>query len=90
MTPFNGVRISWLMLARNSLLARLAASASSRARSSSASAVRLAVIFCIAPTSRSGLPSSSTKYSDVVKAQTTLPSLRLTRCSTPYGSPVSI
>ena len=30
MTPFIGVRISWLMLARNSLLARLAASAASR------------------------------------------------------------
>ena len=30
MMPFIGVRISWLMLARNSLLARLAASAASR------------------------------------------------------------
>ena len=29
MMPFMGVRISWLMLARNSLLARLAASAAS-------------------------------------------------------------
>ena len=29
MTPFIGVRISWLMLARNSLLARFAASAAS-------------------------------------------------------------
>ena len=34
-TPLSGVRISWLMLARNSLLARLAASACSLARSSS-------------------------------------------------------
>ncbi|MNS89113.1 hypothetical protein D3C72_1231140 [compost metagenome] len=31
MTPFRGVRISWLILARNWLLARLAASAASRA-----------------------------------------------------------
>ena len=31
MTPFIGVRISWLIAARNSLFARLAASASSRA-----------------------------------------------------------
>ena len=31
MTPFIGVRISWLMLARNSLLARLAASAAASA-----------------------------------------------------------
>ncbi len=35
-TPFMGVRISWLMLARNWLLARLAASAASFARVSSA------------------------------------------------------
>ncbi len=36
MMPFMGVRISWLMLARNSLLARLAPSAASLADSSSA------------------------------------------------------
>ena len=35
MMPFIGVRISWLMLARNSLLARLAASAASLAICSS-------------------------------------------------------
>ena len=35
MMPFIGVRISWLMLARNSLLSRLAASAASLARFSS-------------------------------------------------------
>ena len=34
-TPFIGVRTSWLMLARNSLLARLPASAASRASASS-------------------------------------------------------
>src|SRR5271165_6108003 len=38
MTPFMGVRISWLILARNSLLARLAASAASLAIFSSCSA----------------------------------------------------
>jgi hypothetical protein len=36
MTPFMGVRISWLMLARNSLLDRLADSAASFAKASSA------------------------------------------------------
>ena len=40
MMPFIGVRISWLMLARNSLLARLAASAASLARLSSSWASR--------------------------------------------------
>ena len=39
-TPFIGVRISWLMLARNSLLARLAPSATSLAIRSSAEATR--------------------------------------------------
>ena len=39
-TPFIGVRISWLMLARNSLFARLAASATSFAFCNSASARR--------------------------------------------------
>ena len=34
-TPFSGVRISWLMVARNALLALLAVSACSRASSSS-------------------------------------------------------
>ena len=44
-TPFIGVRISWLMLARNALLARLAASASSAsslARRAASSSSRLA------------------------------------------------
>ena len=37
MTAFIGVRISWLMFARNSVFARLAASAASRAAVSSPS-----------------------------------------------------
>ena len=43
MTPFIGVRISWLMFARNSLLARLASSAASRA-SRSARSTRLCCV----------------------------------------------
>ena len=39
-TPFIGVRISWLMLARNSLLARLPASAARRASARSAARAR--------------------------------------------------
>ena len=41
--PFSGVRISWLVLARKALLARLAASAASRALASACSARRSAV-----------------------------------------------
>jgi hypothetical protein len=43
-SPFIGVRISWLMLARNSLLARLAAIARSRASTSSALAWRRSAV----------------------------------------------
>ena len=39
MTPFMGVRISWLMLARKSLLARLASSAATRALSAATRAL---------------------------------------------------
>ena len=42
-TPFIGVRISWLILARNELFARLADSAASRARRS-ASSLRLCCV----------------------------------------------
>jgi hypothetical protein len=42
-TPFIGVRISWLILARNELFAWLAASAASRARRS-ASSLRLVCV----------------------------------------------
>ena len=42
-TPFSGVRISWLMLARNSLLERLAASARSAAAFSASAALRSSV-----------------------------------------------
>jgi hypothetical protein len=70
-TPFSGVRISWLMLARNSLLVRLAVSAISRFSISSrvvASRLRLARLAAIAelptnPSSRSMAPSSMTSCS---------------------------
>ena len=44
MIPFIGVRISWLILARNSLLARLPASAASLARFSASSLARSLVV----------------------------------------------
>ena len=52
MMPFIGVRISWLMLARNSLLARLAASAASLARRSSSSARLRSVMSRMMPMTR--------------------------------------
>ena len=59
MTPFIGVRISWLMLARKSLLARVAAIAASRARRSSASNRLRSVMSSIWTTKWSGSPASS-------------------------------
>ncbi|MNO92473.1 hypothetical protein D3C76_840500 [compost metagenome] len=46
MMPLSGVRISWLMLARNSDLIRLASSASLRARSSSMFWISMVSRFC--------------------------------------------
>ena len=48
-TPFIGVRISWLMLARKSLLARLAAEACSVAATSAARAASCAVMSWMEP-----------------------------------------
>ena len=53
MTPFIGVRISWLMLARNSLFASAAASARLRASSSESWSCFSFVMSVVDPTSRS-------------------------------------
>ncbi|MNM62983.1 hypothetical protein D3C81_743360 [compost metagenome] len=55
MMAFIGVRISWLMVARKLLLARVASSAASRARCTSASAVLRSVMskYQLAPMPRS-------------------------------------
>ena len=53
MMPFMGVRISWLMLARNSLLARLAASAASLACCNSPSACLRSVMSSSVPSTHS-------------------------------------
>ena len=56
MTPFIGVRISWLMLARNSLLARLAPSAACLARCISCSACLRVVMSIMVPSMIAGAP----------------------------------
>lgn len=58
-TPFIGVRISWLMFARNSLLATLAASAASLAFRSSSSVCFCSVMSRFVPTTHSVRPSAS-------------------------------
>ena len=57
-TPLSGVRISWLMRARNSLLAALAASAASLASSTCAACFRCVMSKAI-PCKNAGRPSSS-------------------------------
>ena len=59
-TPFIGVRISWLMLARNSDFARLAASAASRARTNSWLIVSSLVAVAVSASVRERTLSSST------------------------------
>ena len=80
-TPFRGVRISWLMVARKVDLARLAASASSLAWTRAASACLRAVMFCMAPNSRRGAPAASRTSLTVQATQTSRPSSRATRYS---------
>jgi hypothetical protein len=58
MTPFIGVRISWLMLARNSLLVRVASSEASFARTSAASPCLRAVSSWATVDTPTGLPLS--------------------------------
>jgi hypothetical protein len=57
--PFMGVLISWLMLARNSLLARLALSASSLVTLNSLSYCLRPVMSDMEPIMRVGLPPAS-------------------------------
>ena len=59
MTPFMGVRISWLMLARNSLFARFASSATTLAAPSSASTRLRAVMSREMPSAPTTRPSST-------------------------------
>ena len=86
MTPFSGVRISWLMLARNSDLARVACSAASLASSSSASTRFRSPMSLSMPTVyftvRSGF---RTQLTDSM-VQTNVPSLRRKRLSSEYPS----
>ena len=71
MTPFIGVRISWLMLARNSLLARLAASAASLAARNCASALFRSVMSLTTPRIFTGAPwmSRSTRPSSLIQCR---------------------
>ena len=58
MMPFMGVRISWLMLARNSLLVWVAASAASLAAMRSRSSCLNSVTSWLTPYRSVGLPSA--------------------------------
>ena len=72
-TPFIGVRISWLMIARNWLLARLAASAASLAACNSA-VWRLRSVMSTRHDSSSKAPSGRLRRCCVSTTHTTLPS----------------
>jgi len=77
-----GVRISWLMLARNSLLARLASSALRLASLSSLSMRLLSVTSCTRPSKSSTWPSGPRTTTGVLRIQQVSPSRRRMRYST--------
>ena len=89
MTPLMGVRISWLMLARNSDLAWLAASAASLAFNRASSASFLLVRSTSRQKSSGGLPGFLT-MTWLEKTSTLEPSLRMSDSSPAgMGTPVS-
>ena len=59
---FIGVRISWLIVARNALFARFAASAASFAATSSASSRLYSVMSCVTPHMSVGFPSGAAHH----------------------------
>ena len=75
MMAFIGVRISWLMLARKSLLAVVASSAISLARRISSSACLISVTSWATPYMKRGLPSSSRATLPMARIQATSPSI---------------
>ena len=74
-TPFSGVRISWLMFARNSLLARLAASAASFCRCNSSDCLRC-VMSSIEPSTDSNSPAPLRTARALIEIQIGAPSRR--------------
>ena len=88
-TPLSGVRISWLMWARNSPLAAADASARARAASASAAAARMAsaerwaVTSATVPVTRVGPPAASRATArPTLRTHAVAPSGRATRYST--------
>ncbi len=77
MTVFMGVRISWLMMARKSDLARSAASAASLACCSACSASRSRVMSSMMPSQT--MPSWLLRGADRQRSQRTSPSGLITR-----------
>ena len=81
-TALSGVRTSWLMLARKSLLAWLLASACARACSISACRLRRAVMSRLNPVTSVGMPFASRWVTTPTLSTQTQPSGAATRCST--------
>ena len=71
---FSGVRSSWLMRDRNSLFARLAASAAARQRSASCS-FRCSVMSSTTPTRRCGRPVGVAQHAETIDCTQTMPAV---------------
>ena len=78
-TPLSGVRISWLMLARNALLATLAASAAARADSAAAWAASALAVASASSAVRSATRASRVRayFSSSSRDSRTLPCMAL-------------
>ena len=89
MTPFIGVRISWLMLARKSLFARVADSAASFAWRRSDSTSFCSVMSVLLPNQSVTRPCSSLTGSIRDRCHRNTPSCRLRGKVQSHGSPVA-
>ena len=86
MTPFIGVRISWLTLARNAALASLAVSAAWRLSSASSRARTSSVMFCETP-NRACSPPGRVSARKVLRQWVQSPAGVRRRCSNEAGCP---
>ena len=89
MIAFIGVRISWLMVARNTLLASFAASASAFASCADANRRALSRAIEASCANRPSSATSSSSNERSAEASRAIPSTPITRCPDRSGTPAS-
>ena len=89
MIAFIGVRISWLIVARNTLLASFAASASAFASCAAANSRALSSAIEASCANRCSSATSSSSKARSAEASRAMPSTPITRCPDRSGTPAS-